>query len=80
MTDKLPLTSPKVKTTLRNFSTKDLKEFGMKQIAYIRIVNNDNNISYSIHSADGEKISVMDTLDQAITTTRQNNLEPVTVH
>ncbi|MGH1377849.1 MAG: DUF1150 family protein [Alphaproteobacteria bacterium] len=80
MTDKLPLTDPKVKTTLRNLSTTDLKKFGVKQIAYIRTVNNDNNISYSIHSADGEEISVMDTLDQAIIATRQNDLEPVAVH
>lgn len=80
MTEKRPLTNPKVKTTLRNLSANDLKNFGIKQIAYIRTVNNDNNISYSIHSADGEKISVMDTLDQAIIATRQNDLEPVAVH
>ncbi len=52
----------------------------MQQIAYIRTVDNDNSTLYSIRSADGEEISVMDTLDQAIIATRQNDLEPVTLH
>ena len=80
MTVKHPLTNPKVKTVLKNLSMQDFKDFGMQQIAYIRAVDNDNNTIYSIRSADGEEISVMDTLDQAIIATRQNDLEPVTVH
>ena len=80
MTIKHPLTNPKVRTALRNLSVKDFKDFGMQQIAYIRTVDNDNSTLYSIRSADGEEISVMDTLDQAIIATRQNDLEPVTLH
>ncbi|PCJ03205.1 MAG: hypothetical protein COB14_00280 [Alphaproteobacteria bacterium] len=82
MTVRLPLTNPKVRTALKNLSVKDFKDFGMQQIAYIRAVNNnnDNSTLYSIHSADGEEISVMDTLDQAIIATRKNDLEPVTLH
>lgn len=80
MTTKLPLTNPKVRTALRNLSVKDFKDFGMQQIAYIRAIDNDNNTIYSVHSADGEEISVMDTLDQAIIATRKNDLEPVTLH
>lgn len=77
---KHPLTNPKVRTALRNLSVEDFKDFGMQQIAYIRAVNNNDSTLYSIRSADGEEISVMDTLDQAIIATRQNDLEPVTVH
>ena len=80
MTVRLPLTNPKVRTALKNLSVEDFKDFGLQQIAYIRTVDNDNNTIYSIHSADGKEISVMDTLDQAIVATRQNDLEPVTVH
>lgn len=65
---------------LRSLSVQDLKDFGLHQIAYIRTIENDDKITYSIHSADGQEISVMDTLDQAITATRRNDLEPVTVH
>ncbi|PCI54884.1 MAG: hypothetical protein COB36_08475 [Alphaproteobacteria bacterium] len=80
MTARLSLTNPKVRTALKNLSVEDFKDFGMQQIAYIRAIDNDNSTIYSIRSADGEEISVMDTLDQAIIATRQNDLEPVTVH
>ena len=70
-----------VKTMLKNLSLQDFKDFGLKQIAYIRTVQgNDNNIIYSIHSADGKQLYAAETLNQAIAATRQNELEPVTVH
>ncbi|PCJ97805.1 MAG: hypothetical protein COA45_08945 [Zetaproteobacteria bacterium] len=69
-----------IRTVLKNLSAQDFKDFGLKQIAYIRVIDKDDNTIYSIHSANGKEISVMDTLDKAILTTRKNDLEPVTVH
>lgn len=80
MSEKHPVTSPKIRAILRNLSVEDFKDFGLQKIAYIRPIDKDDNIAYSIHSADGEEISVMDTLAQAIIATRQNDLEPVTLH
>ena len=80
MTYKSPITNTEIKKVLKNLSVQDFKDFGMHQIAYIRPISNGNTTSYSVHSADGEKISIMDTLDQAIIATRQNELEPVTLH
>ncbi len=80
MTDRQIAINQKTKTVLKNLSVQDFKNFGLQQIAYIRAIQDGDDINYSVHSADGKKLSVMDSLDEAIITTRQGNLEPVTVH
>ncbi len=80
MTDSNSAINQKTKITLKNLSVQDFKNFGLHHIAYIRTVQIGDDINYCVHSADGEKISVMDSLDEAIITTRRGNLEPVTVH
>ncbi len=80
MTDKHFATNQKTKVVLKNLSIQDFKNFGLQQIAYIKTVQNGDDVNYSVHSADGEEIRIMDSLDEAIITTRQGNLEPVTVH
>ncbi len=80
MTDRHAAINHKTKVVLKNLSIQDFKNFGIQQIAYIRAVQNGSEINYSVHTADGKKIHMMDSLDEAIITTRQSNLEPVTVH
>ncbi len=80
MTDRQIATSQKTKIALKNLSMQDFKNFGLQQIAYIKTVQKNDDIIYSIHSADGTEISTMDSLNEAIIATRQGNLEPVTVH
>ncbi len=80
MNEKHPASNPKIKAILENLSTQDFKNFGLHQIAYIRAIQDGNDTTYAIHSADGKKISAEDTLNKAIIATRQNDLEPVTIH
>ncbi len=68
------------KDILRNLSIQDFKNFGLQQIAYIKTVNNGDEVIYHVYSANGEIISALSSLDEAIIKTRQGNLEPVTVH
>lgn len=70
-----------VQTLLRNLSQKDFRELGVQHIAYIRPVRREENqIAYSIHAADGNLLSVMDSLHEAAIAARLNDLEPVTLH
>ncbi len=65
---------------LKELSVKDFQNFGLHQIAYIRAVKNDKHKSYAIYSADGNEITTAKSLDLAIATAKQNDLDPVTVH
>lgn len=67
-------------TTLRDITTKDFKEFGVQQIAYIRAIDNGSDTDYSVHSADGEQIGIFESRDAAIVGALQRDLEPVTTH
>ncbi len=66
---------------LEALSAQDFRNFGLQQIAYIRMIEDDSGcILYSVHSADGGEMLVTDALDDAVFAVRQSNLEPVTVH
>ncbi len=80
MTDKSLEDLTRIKKILKTLSPADFKSFGVHQIAYIKPVSNKNKNGYAIFSADGEKLSVTDTLEKAVVMTRQKDLEPVVVH
>lgn len=65
---------------LKNLSTQDFLNLGMRDVAYIRPVSIENKTAYAIHAADGTPLKVMDTLAAAAVMVRENDLEPVTVH
>lgn len=65
---------------LRNLSPQDFRDFGSQQIAYIKTEQNQEGQSFVVYSANGTEVTVQETLELAILETRQNNLEPVTVH
>lgn len=68
------------RSALKGLSTQDFKNLGVQHIAYIRSVNVDSKTFYAVHAADGQKLSIMGSLEDAISATRHNSLEPVTVH
>ncbi|HRQ60410.1 MAG TPA: DUF1150 family protein [Alphaproteobacteria bacterium] len=68
------------RSALKNLSHQDFLNFGVQQIAYIKPIKLDEGKGYAIHAADGTALSVMDSLDGAITLARHNNLYPVTIH
>ena len=66
--------------TLKNLSSKDFKDFGIQDIAYVKTITVENQRAYSIHAADGTPLTIMDDFNSALIVARQNDLEPVTVH
>tara|TARA_R110001592_G_scaffold29350_9_gene106620 strand:+ start:39219 stop:39461 length:243 start_codon:yes stop_codon:yes gene_type:complete len=80
MTDKNLEDNARIKKILKTLSSRDFKSFGLHQIAYIKPVQNKTKHGYAIFGADGEKLSVTDTLDKAVVIARQKDLEPVVVH
>lgn len=65
---------------LRTISAQDFQNFGSHEIAYIRPTTMHNKTLFIVHSASGQKLSVMNTMADAISVARHNDLEPVTVH
>jgi len=80
MTHKIANAEQDISKVLKDLSQSDFKSFGLEQLAYIRPVTVGNIPSYAIHSANGTKISVADSLEEAIVTARYRSLEPVAVH
>ncbi len=65
---------------LKQLSVKDFEKFGLHQIAYIKPITHNGAKTYAIHGADGENIKNVKSLDLAIVTAKQNDLDPVTLH
>lgn len=65
---------------LRKISAQDFQNLGSHEIAYIRSITTHNKTSFTVHSANGQRLCVMDTLADAVSVARNNDLEPVTVH
>ncbi len=65
---------------LKNLSRQDFLNFGMREVAYIRPVKLRERKAFAIHAADGTPLSIMDTMDAALTAVRHNDLESSTVH
>ena len=61
-------------------SDQDLLTFGIHNMAYIRKVNIEGDVSYMIHAADGTPMSSMDDRDSALATILNNDLEPISLH
>lgn len=65
---------------LKNLSSQDFLNFGIEQVAYIRLVDVDGEEAYAIHRADGTPISIAENMDAAIISARYNDLEPLAVN
>jgi hypothetical protein len=72
-------TDAQIKAMLRNLSQKDFKSFGVPHLAYIRPVFANNRVSFAVHAADGDRLSVLDSFQEAVIAAKLNDLEPVSV-
>ena len=68
MTERLPL------------STQEFASLGMQGFAYIKRVTVNETVAYAIHAADGTQAALVPSLEIAIATLRQHELEPLSVH
>ena len=64
---------------LRNLSNQDFLAFGVNQIAYIKPVNVMGREAYTLHGADGSALAVIESMEGAVMTARQHDMEPITL-
>ncbi len=64
---------------LQNLTNQDFLNFGVQHLAYVKPIKIDGKTSYAIHAADGTPLSVMESMQEAILTIRQNALDAVIV-
>lgn len=65
---------------LKNLSPQDFLTFGMHDVAYIRKVVVDDKVGFAVHAADGTPLSVMDSMDEAVSIIHHNELETAIIH
>lgn len=69
-----------LRQSLRMLSDRDFLAFGVHEVAYIKPVQTEEGRTvYSICSADGKPVLVMDNKNAALAAILHNNLEPVTL-
>ena len=73
-------TSSIVVDNLRRLSPQDWTNFGVNDLAYMKLVTLEGAPRYAIHAANGTPLAVMDTCEVAKAAIRQNELEPLSVH
>ena len=67
-------------SNLKTISSQDFLEFGIEHVAYVRSIDVESGTAYAIHAANGTPLSVMDTLDEALTMIHHNDLDTVALH
>lgn len=53
---------------------------GVKDLAYVKPKPSDGRQLFSIHTADGSEVAVVEGRELAFATIEQNELEPLSVH
>ena len=66
--------------TLKSLSPEDFAMMGAPRVAFIKRVEIDGQVAYSIHSANGSALAVAPNRETAISVAIQNDLDPVSVH
>ena len=61
-------------------SDQELLTYGIHDMAYIRQIRVDGDVSYMVHAADGTPLSTMDDRASALAAILSNELEPATLH
>ena len=68
--------------TLRigSLTQQDLMALGLEQIAYVKAVEIEGDAGFAVHAADGTRIAIMKSREQAVAAIRHHDLEPLSVH
>ena len=64
----------------RTTSSTDFADWGLPEIAFIKRVETDGEVGWSIHAADGTPMGLAPSRDLAFAAVTQHELEPVSVH
>jgi len=69
-----------IQERMKQLSARDLAMLGLNDIAYVKPVMVNDQLGFSIHSADGSQIGMAPDRDSAFAGIRQHDLEPLSVH
>ena len=61
-------------------SLTDFAQWGMPDVAYVRLISAEEGPGWSIHAADGTHMGMAPSRDIAFAAIRQHELEPLSVH
>lgn len=67
-------------TPQRDMSAADLAIWGMPDVAFIKRVVLNDEITWTIHAADGTQMGIAPSRDLAFAAVKQHELEPFSVH
>jgi len=65
---------------MKSMTQEGLALMGVPGIAYVKRVEVDGTVGYSIHAADGNQLAWSDDRDTAFAAIRQYDMTPVSVH
>jgi hypothetical protein len=74
------MTLAKAQHSFIQLSTEDFAALGIDRVAYVKPIGPDGADGVAVHTADGNAVAHLDTLDIALATVLQNGLVPVRVH
>ncbi|MBM3600755.1 MAG: DUF1150 family protein [Alphaproteobacteria bacterium] len=69
-----------IQERLKHLSASDLAMLGLNDIAYVKPIIINDQLVFSIHSADGNQIGMAPDRNTAFAGIRQHELEPLSVH
>jgi len=70
----------KLELLKKNVADRDLGNFGIEDIAYVKSVTIGGQKLHAIHAADGTPLTVVSERDLAFATVRQHDMSPASVH
>ena len=68
------------KDTWELIPEEEFASLGIDDMAYVKLKNTIGKNMYSIHTADGSEVSVVEGREVAFATITQNELNPLSVH
>ena len=72
--------SNKTAALARDVALHDFANLGKGEVAYVKHVEVNGEPAFAVHGADGQPLGVTTDRDLAFAVSRQNDLEPVSVH
>lgn len=65
---------------IKSMTSREFALLGLQEIAYVKSVFEDGEMSYTIYSADGKPVGSAPSIELACAVIVQHDLEPVLVH
>lgn len=69
-----------VKELTENLGNKELLNFGLQDMVYVRPVVMDDQELYAIHAADGTPLSIMESYENAMHKINESDMHAATIH